>query len=81
MRSENKLKIVEVDEKTKIWNRYKQIHILPRTPNGKETRTTETAQNKNRKSEKPRGQLFPSRWPPGYPKKKEHKDKHKADEH
>ena len=40
-------------------------------------------QNKNSTGEKPRRQLFPSRWPQGYPKQNEQyeKDQQKADEH
>ena len=41
-----------------------EFHTLPQTQNGKGTRTTKTAL----KSEKPSGQLFPNRWPHGYPK-------------
>ena len=47
------------------------------------TRTIKTTPNKNSRSGKPRGQLFPSGWPKGYPKYNEQlvKDKQKTDEH
>ena len=55
-----------------IKKRYKRIqHPAPDVYiyNGKGTHTViEMAESKNSMGGKPRGQLFPSRWPPGYPK-------------
>ena len=49
-----------------IRNRYNRIPHPALTPNGKGTPTITTIlKNKNSTSEKPRGQLFPNRWPQG----------------
>ena len=40
-----------------------EFHILPQTPNGKETRTLKMAKIKTSMSRKPRRQLFPRRCP------------------
>ena len=52
-----------------IRNRYSRIPHPVLNTNGKGTRTTKMTLNKNNTKQK--GQLFPSRWPQGYPKKNE----------
>ena len=51
-----------------------EFHILPQTSNGKGAQTMRTTSSiKQHKRKLPRGQLFPSRWPPGNHKQSEQK--------
>ena len=45
-----------------------ELYLLPQTPYGKETQKIKTAQSKTAHAESQDGKLFPSRYPPGYPK-------------
>ena len=56
------------DKNTMIRNRYNRIQHLALNTKRKRDTYNYDGTKQNSTGEKPRGQLFPNRWPQGYPK-------------